>query len=466
MDIGEKMLTSHGEYLRWAGYDHGYVTETEYHQLGKSNQLKLGSQTWNFLGQTLQGAATSLYKALPDELEQAIEEKGTQALQGIVSGYNNLPEPIQEQLAKIKTGFIDIPSQALQNLSDLDGQIATGNPYRGLHPGPLELLGEGVLGLATGGGSLAIKKATNEGLEIANKATLRRLVAATDAPAFYSGLPLPNSKPKKPTTTKPKKISKRVLEAQRLLDEIPTNGNGYTKKKTNPSTEVSVLPKDLHTKRKLLTEDQRRANRRLNTAKRSKREAPPTVEELEPMFNELGIPTIFISEYQRNARTGFRAVQSAASKNSRSGIAHHAGHHTPLKHYGDPLDPLISKLNTSPTTGRAAKIELASENLSKGDRLGNINPHVAELTGIPTTWGEDLALWWKHRNGEISLDYISDFTIEQMDLLEAIPNNWHKPKVEVMVEKIRKMYTPDADQIKAISREIRLEDLRSLDINP
>ena len=76
MDIGEKMLTSHGEYLRWAGYDHGYVTETEYHQLGKSNQLKLGSQTWNFLGQTLQGAATSLYKALPDELEQAIEEKG------------------------------------------------------------------------------------------------------------------------------------------------------------------------------------------------------------------------------------------------------------------------------------------------------------------------------------------------------------------------------------------------------
>ncbi len=246
MDIGEKMLTSHGEYLRWAGYDHGYVTETEYHQLGKSNQLKLGSQTWNFLGQTLQGAATSLYKALPDELEQAIEEKGTQALQGIVSGYNNLPEPIQEQLAKIKTGFIDIPSQALQNLSDLDGQIATGNPYRGLHPGPLELLGEGVLGLATGGGSLAIKKATSEGLEIANEATLRRLVAATDTPAIYSGLPLPNSKPKKPTTTKPK-------TGKGKSDDVTPKGEDIeiiygVKGKTHPESGALSGDVDLHHK--------------------------------------------------------------------------------------------------------------------------------------------------------------------------------------------------------------------------
>jgi len=242
MDIGEKMLTSHGEYLRWAGHEHGYVTEKEYHQLGKSNQLKLGSQTWNFLGQTLQGAATSLYRTLPDEWEQVIEEKGTQALQGIVSGYNNLPEPVQEQLTKIKTGFIDIPAQALQNLSDLDGQIATSNPYRGLHPGPLELLGEGVLGLATSGGSLAIKKATSEGLEFANEATLRRLVAATDTPAIYSGLPLPNSKPTKPKTSKKVKQAQELLDGINPLGIVKKNGNGHVKKNTNHSTKVKNNP--------------------------------------------------------------------------------------------------------------------------------------------------------------------------------------------------------------------------------
>ena len=250
------------------------------------------------------------------------------------------------------------------------------------------------------------------------------------------------------------------------LSPVPTaplaaangNGNGNVQKKTNPSTKVSAL----HTKRKLLTEEQRRLNRRANGANRSKRAAPPTAEELEPMFIELGIPTKFISEYQRNARTGFRSVQAAASHNSKSGIIHHAGHHTPLKHHGDPLDTSVSKINTSPTTGRAAKIELASENLSKGDRSGNINQHVAELTGIPTTWGEDLALWWKYKNGEISLDYASDFTVEQMELLEAIPANWELPKVEVMVERIRNMPTPDAAQIKDIARDIKLDQLDQL----
>jgi len=92
-----------------------------------------------------------------------------------------------------------------------------------------------------------IKGVNNLGnvIDTARYRDLTRGIALSKQPSLslYSGLPLPEDLPKLPDLSglpgKPKpKISKRVLEAQRLLDEIPTNGNGHVKKKDNTSTKV------------------------------------------------------------------------------------------------------------------------------------------------------------------------------------------------------------------------------------
>lgn len=180
---------------------------------------------------------------------------------------------------------------------------------------------------------------------------------------------------------------------------------------------------------------------------RQKRQQPPTEEELKPFFEDMGIPLELRKEFIRYAKTGFRRVQNVSSELSRkTGVKFHAGHPFPLNQWGDPLDPNVNKMWTSPTSDSAYP-EDAQANMSKGQRAA-VNVHAAREAGIPATW-EDMVVQWYARQNDIKIpDWLQDWTDAQRQAILNIPENWQQPKVEVMMEKIRAM---DADKHWSIS---------------
>ena len=171
---------------------------------------------------------------------------------------------------------------------------------------------------------------------------------------------------------------------------------------------------------------------------RQKRQQPPTEEELKPLFEDLGIPLELRKKFITYAKTGFRRVQGVSSELSRkTGVKFHAGHPFPLKHWGDPLDPKVDKMQTTPTSDSAYP-EIGSDNMSKGDTAA-VNVHAAREAGIPATW-EDMVVQWYARQNDIKLpDWLQDWTDAQRQAILNIPENWQQPKVEVMMERIRAM---------------------------
>ena len=180
---------------------------------------------------------------------------------------------------------------------------------------------------------------------------------------------------------------------------------------------------------------------------RQKREQPPTEDELTPLFEDLGIPLELRKKFITYAKTGFRRVKAVSSDlTKRTGVTWHAGHPFPLKHWGDPLDPKVDKLQTSPTSDSAYP-EDAVENMSKGDKAA-VNVYAAQMAGIPATW-EDMVVQWYARQNDIKIpDWLQDWTHNQRQAILSIPEEWQAPKVEVMMEKIRAM---DADKHWSIS---------------
>ena len=181
--------------------------------------------------------------------------------------------------------------------------------------------------------------------------------------------------------------------------------------------------------------------------KRLMRQQPPTEKELKPFFEDMGIPLELRKKFITYAKTGFRRVQGVSSELSKkTGVKFHAGHPFPLKHWGDPLDPNIDKMQTTPTSDSAYP-EVGSDNMSKGDKAA-VNVHAAREAGIPATW-EDMVVQWYARQNDIKLpDWLQDWTDAQRQAILNIPENWQQPKVEVMMERIRAM---DADKHWSIS---------------
>ena len=229
---------------RYAGR-HGWVTEEEFHELGQSNQLKIGAGPWNNAIQGLQRDALALYKQLPDEWEENIETTAGQVAENVGNAYNSLPEGVKEQVQKVKTGFIDIPAQAIQNLSDVDGHIAAGHRYGGLHPGPLELGLEAAHTALTSGGS-----------QVRQLRHLQDLASSTQVlpvnPQIFSKIaPKPNKQQAKQVA----ELAKEAVTKPATKALSRTNGNGKLKNGTkgdvltngkengsenlNPSTKVT-----------------------------------------------------------------------------------------------------------------------------------------------------------------------------------------------------------------------------------
>lgn len=253
------------------------------------------------------------------------------------------------------------------------------------------------------------------------------------------------------------------------MDLVMAAGQELANNNILPQSAVLALPilgavrgRTPKSKRVLLTEAQKRANRRANTANRRFREALPSDDDLLSEFRSQGIPEELIPVYKRNVRSGWARTRKAASQQS---VETHAGHHRNLLSSGDPLKQKVNKLDTTATTGRTARLEPASENLSKGARYGSMNQHVSDITGMPSNWRKDIKQWHQHYQGEPSLHYDSDWTVEQMDMLEAIPENWSKSKVMGRIEEI-KQYTPASagQQYKSIQKELSEEALREYDL--
>jgi len=229
---------------------------------------------------------------------------------------------------------------------------------------------------------------------------------------------------------------------------------GLTSSKVTKTAEV-VKPKS---KRVLLTEAEKRAKRRQHQANRKFREALPSDADLLSEFKAQGIPEELIPLYKKNARSGWNRTRKAASQQT---VETHAGHQRNLLASGDPLKQGVSKLDTTATTGRTAKLEYGPDNLKKGAREGSMNQHVSDITGMPSNWRKDIKQWYQHHRGEPSLHYDSDWTVKQMDLLEAIPENWSKSKVMARIEQIRQLTpTTAGQQYKAIQKELAEEMMR------
>jgi len=228
-----------------------------------------------------------------------------------------------------------------------------------------------------------------------------------------------------------------------------------TLSRVSPTARKVVKPKS---KRVLLTEAEKRAKRRQHQANRKFREALPSDADLLSEFKAQGMPEELIPLYKKNARSGWNRTRKAASQQT---VDTHAGHQRNLLASGDPLKEGVSKLDTTATTGRTAKLEYGPDNLKKGAREGSMNQHVSDITGMPSNWRKDIKQWYQHHRGEPSLHYDSDWTVEQMDLLEAIPENWSKSKVMARIEQIRQLTpTTAGQQYKAIQKELAEEMMR------
>mgnify|MGYP003147547799 CR=1 FL=1 len=264
-----------------------------------------------------------------------------------------------------------------------------------------------------------------------------------------------------PDINNPAEIGQAVLEF--ALDKNPYTAIGRRMVRQGLKTISTKLPQPKpRSKRVLLTEAQKRANRRANTANRRFREALPSDDDLLSEFRSQGIPEELIPVYKKNARSGWARTKKAASLQP---VETHAGHQRNLLSSGDPLKQKVNKLDTTATTGRTAKLEYGPDNKKKGARYGSMNQHVSDITGMPSNWRKDIKQWHQHYQGEPSLHYDSDWTVEQMDMLEAIPENWSRSKVIGRIEEI-KQHTPTTagQQYRSIQKELSEEALRESDL--
>ena len=154
---------------------------------------------------------------------------------------------------------------------------------------------------------------------------------------------------------------------------------------------------------------------------------PPT-QELNKLGRQLGLTTKELNEYYQEAVAGFKGVRDAASKTSKFKGEYHAGHFYPASRGG-------------PTSRRSAGLELGKQNVTKGSKLeGSINIYAAQKAGIPTTWAEDMKMWFRDKKGLPGPNYKADFNTKQRNIIESIPWDASLDEVEAIWKK-HKLHT-------------------------
>ena len=154
---------------------------------------------------------------------------------------------------------------------------------------------------------------------------------------------------------------------------------------------------------------------------------PPT-QELNKLGRQLGLTTKELNEYYQEAVAGFKGVRDAASRTSKFKGEYHAGHFYPASRGG-------------PTSRRSASLELGKQNVTKGSKLeGSINIYAAQKAGIPTTWAEDMKMWFRDKKGLPGPNYKADFNAKQRNIIESIPWDASLDEVEAIWKK-HKLHT-------------------------
>tara|TARA_Y100001938_G_scaffold131217_1_gene188057 strand:- start:26 stop:1357 length:1332 start_codon:yes stop_codon:yes gene_type:complete len=168
----------------------------------------------------------------------------------------------------------------------------------------------------------------------------------------------------------------------------------------------------------------------------------PPKNELTNLGRQLGLTTEQINEYYQEAVAGFKGVRDAAARNSKFKGEYHAGHFYPASRGG-------------PTSRRSAGIELGKQNVTKGSKLeGSINIYAAQKAGIPTTWAEDMKMWFRDKKGLPGPRYESDFSNAQRNVIESIPWDATQEQVEAIWKQHNLDKIPNIEQYKAVEREL------------
>ena len=191
---------------------------------------------------------------------------------------------------------------------------------------------------------------------------------------------------------------------------------------------------------------------------------PPKLE-LNKLGKQLGLSTKDMGDYYQDASVGFATVQEISRRQglTTKQIYQEAqtGKKTPTSEYKPGqfhAGHLQHASKGGPTSGRAAGIEVGKLNIQKsGNILDNINPYAAELAGIPTTWAQDLKLWYQMKNNLPHRDYFAEFTNDQRDIIESIPFNATKKEVLEIFEKngLDPSLNPNLQQLKDIERDLK-----------
>lgn len=188
----------------------------------------------------------------------------------------------------------------------------------------------------------------------------------------------------------------------------------------------------------------------------------PPKEELTTLGKQLGLNQSQINAYIKEAQDGFGDVQEAArrqgltikqlkqeyitgKKTPRTEYtpgAYHAGHFWPANKGGA-------------TSRRTAGVEPGKLNIGKKDSFeGTINLYAAQKAGIPTTWAEDMKMWFRDKKGLPGPRYAEDFNNKQRKIIESIPWDATEEQVNAIWKQRKLDEIPNVEQFQAIKDEL------------
>jgi len=194
-----------------------------------------------------------------------------------------------------------------------------------------------------------------------------------------------------------------------------------------------------------------------NVARIERMRAPE--EELYKYASNNNISEQDVAAYLKEYSKGFNQVKKAASLNTKMGDPSDAGHwiSTMASTGSGPLD-------RAATSKRAARIENRFQNRSGGAKSSHdMNPHAAEIVGIPRNWKEDFLLFLDQRPGGPNRmpNWMVEMQTKDLDALLAIPPDASKKEVEAVFDDLVKGWRKDknhwAKQIKDIQRDLKVK---------
>ena len=194
-----------------------------------------------------------------------------------------------------------------------------------------------------------------------------------------------------------------------------------------------------------------------NVARIERMRAPE--EELYKYASNNNISEQDVAAYLKEYSKGFNQVKKASSLNTKMGDPSDAGHWISTMASTGP-----GPLDRAATSKRAARIENRFQNRSGGAKSSHdMNPHAAEIVGIPRNWKEDFLLFLDQRPGGPNKmpNWMVEMQTKDLDALLAIPPDASKKEVEAVFDDLVKGWRKDknhwAKQIKDIQRDLKVK---------